>query len=233
MNYFYGEMLPQNVKKERTTKMQCIDFMSEIQTTPFEPAVSSRRSTFRKSCLKLIFQIVTIHRSSLGHYELMGKRYDTLYDLVHHLSTDRSALPHKLVYCRSSPSVVGRNFVPPPTPRFQKDLRCQPMAIEQWAATHFDDVTRRFECGEKTLFATKTVFDGEKKHHERLKNRLNLSKEEKELVSSYMKNQGPQKKWENMPLHETSIRINSLFYVDGKKIVGYRLLFDVKKMAAD
>ncbi|CAL2036342.1 unnamed protein product [Caenorhabditis brenneri] len=220
INHFFGEMFPENRQSEKSAKMQYIEFMSEIETTPFEPAV------------------VPIHRSSLGHYELMGERYETLYDLVHHLSTHRSALPHKLVYCRSCPLVVGRNTVPPPTQRFQKDLRCQPMQIEQWAATHFDEVTRRFECDEKTLFATKTVFDIDKQLHKKVENRLKLDGSESELVNSYLRKrvvpittskesesekgqkEPPkiQKQWDKVVLHETSIRINSPFYIERSDI---------------
>lgn len=34
----------------------------------------------------------------MGHYELFGNRYFTLYDLVYHLSQADSELPHRLVY---------------------------------------------------------------------------------------------------------------------------------------
>ncbi|VDM58374.1 unnamed protein product [Angiostrongylus costaricensis] len=44
------------------------------------------------------FQILTITRSISGHYELFGNRYNTLYDLVYHLSQTKSELPHKLLY---------------------------------------------------------------------------------------------------------------------------------------
>lgn len=185
IDHIFGEMLPSDMQKEKSSKMQHIEFMSEIDTTPFEPAVSSEILVF--PCLIHLFQIVPIHRSAIGHYEFMGDRYETLYDLVHHLASHRSALPHKLVYCRSSPLVVGRNVVPPPTRKFKKDLHCQPMIIEQWAASHFDGITRRFECSEKTLFTTKTIFDSNKKHHEKVANRLNLSAEEKEHISAYLK----------------------------------------------
>uniref|UniRef100_A0A1I7TMP9 Protein kinase domain-containing protein n=2 Tax=Caenorhabditis tropicalis TaxID=1561998 RepID=A0A1I7TMP9_9PELO len=212
INHFFGEMLPENAQPEKSAKLQFIEFMSEIETTPFEPAV------------------VPIHRSSLGHYELMGERYETLYDLVHYLSVHRSALPDKLVYCRSSPLVVGRNTVPPPTQRFRKDLRCQPMQLEQWAANHFEEVTRRFECNEKLLFTTKTVFDSDKILHERVANRLKLEPSDREIATSYLKRfiipRSPsvgsketdqeieQKDWEKVPVHETSLRINSPFYID-------------------
>ncbi|KAF1762271.1 hypothetical protein GCK72_010533 [Caenorhabditis remanei] len=213
INHFFGEMLPENEQPEKSDATEFIEFMSEIETTPFEPAV------------------VPIHRSPLGHYELMGNRYETLYDLVHHLSTHRSALPHKLVYCRSSPLVVGRNVVPPPTPKFRKDLRCQPMIIEQWAATHFDEVTRRVECGEKTLFATKVLFDIEKRSHEAIANRLNLGDPEKAAMASYMKtldiprspdDDSVETGKKRCPPHETAIRINSLFYIDETQIFDCR-----------
>ncbi|CAP25717.2 Protein CBG05171 [Caenorhabditis briggsae] len=213
INHFFGEMIPENSQPEKSAKVQYIEFMSEIETTPFEPAV------------------VPIHRSSLGHYELMGERYETLYDLVHHLSTHRSALPHKLVYCRSSPLVVGQNVVPPPTLRFRKDLRCQPMITEQWAATHFDEVTRRFEGSEKTLFATKTLFDVGKPSHKVIEGQLSLRESEKDIMASYLakldiprspsedKVSAAKKKY---PPHETSIRINSPFYIDLKQIESAR-----------
>ncbi|VDK43719.1 unnamed protein product, partial [Cylicostephanus goldi] len=43
-------------------------------------------------------QMLTITRSLLGHYELFGNRYHTLYDLVYHLSQTDSELPHRLIY---------------------------------------------------------------------------------------------------------------------------------------
>ncbi|CAI2348219.1 unnamed protein product [Caenorhabditis sp. 36 PRJEB53466] len=209
INHIFGEMLPENLLQQKTERMEHIEFISEIETTPFAPAV------------------VPIHRSSMGHFEFMGIRYETLYDLVHHLATTRTALPHKLVYCRSSPLVVGRNVVPPPTANFKKDLRCQPMTIEQWAASHFDQVTRRVEGNEKTLFTTKTIFDPDKKRHMVVADKLNLSPQTRAAMRAYLKkfelpetaqHKNAEKLWERMPQHETSIRIFSPFYTDFGKI---------------
>ncbi|VDM66028.1 unnamed protein product [Strongylus vulgaris] len=44
------------------------------------------------------YKMLTITRSAFGHYELFGKRYHTLYDLVYHLSQTDSELPQRLVY---------------------------------------------------------------------------------------------------------------------------------------
>ena len=102
------------------------------------------------------------------------------------------------------------------------------MIIEQWAATHFDEVTRRVECGEKTLFATKVLFDIEKRSHEAITNRLNLGDPEKAAMASYMKtldiprspdDDSVETGKKRCPPHETAIRINSPFYIDETQIV--------------
>ncbi|VDL87364.1 unnamed protein product, partial [Nippostrongylus brasiliensis] len=70
----------QDELRKETDKNKDLDRLAELAASPF------------------VVKILTITRSSIGHYELFGNRYYTLYDLVHHLSQDDSELPHRLVY---------------------------------------------------------------------------------------------------------------------------------------
>ncbi|KAE9420312.1 hypothetical protein Angca_005875, partial [Angiostrongylus cantonensis] len=101
--------------------------------------IEGRRKRMKAPPQSVYFQILTITRSISGHYELFGNRYNTLYDLVYHLSQTKSELPHKLLYgTLSKPPPLPFCAVPPPMEQPRRDPRANLMHCEQWAARQFD-----------------------------------------------------------------------------------------------
>uniref|UniRef100_A0A915A177 SH2 domain-containing protein n=1 Tax=Parascaris univalens TaxID=6257 RepID=A0A915A177_PARUN len=69
------------------------------------------------------FQPYTIMRNGLGRYLLFGRQYETLYDLVYHLTTHSSPLPHRLNYGPARKQQVAFfASVPPPFRSPQRDV---------------------------------------------------------------------------------------------------------------
>ncbi|CAI5445189.1 unnamed protein product [Caenorhabditis angaria] len=215
------------VENAENNVRSAIDFLCELHATPYSP------------------MLLTITRSELGHFEFMSRRYLTLYDLVYYLSTHRSPLPTRLVFNRMSPDVVNLKFVPPPTKTFKKSMKAQIMTIEQWAAQHFEEISHNFEIREKMEFVTKSVFDLGKKTHERFLKKFDVTTDEytkivesmsgfEKAAEKQIKKGGGAKKekshndknqpkkdlkpWTELPQHETSIYINSPFYINMDRI---------------
>ncbi|KAI6231720.1 Protein kinase domain-containing protein [Aphelenchoides besseyi] len=108
----------------------------------------------------------TISRSSLGRYLIFDHQYDTLYDLVYHLSNFVSPLPHLL---DGGPLTFAKhqyfNAIPSP-PKPTRDLYSLTMQMEQIAARHFDQVTEPAILRRAFDYVYRTVFNPFKRTHE-------------------------------------------------------------------
>ncbi|CAJ0594502.1 unnamed protein product [Cylicocyclus nassatus] len=120
-------------------------------------------------------KMLTITRSLLGHFELFGNRYHTLYDLVYHLSQTDSELPHRLIYETLSTS-ISHPFctVPPPCKQPHRDPRANLMHCEQWAARQFDQAVLPNLLEFPFQHVSRTVVDPHKQSHKRILKALGL-----------------------------------------------------------
>uniref|UniRef100_A0A9J2PEC5 Protein kinase domain-containing protein n=1 Tax=Ascaris lumbricoides TaxID=6252 RepID=A0A9J2PEC5_ASCLU len=108
----------------------------------------------------------TIMRNGPGRYLLFGRQYETLYDLVYHLTTHSSPLPHRLNYGPArKQQVVFFASVPPPFRSPQRDVFAMTMNSEQWAARHFDQVTEPSLLSQAFSFISRSIFDPFKSSH--------------------------------------------------------------------
>ncbi|KAI6172761.1 Protein kinase domain-containing protein [Aphelenchoides besseyi] len=117
----------------------------------------------------------TISRSSLGRYLLFDHQYETLYDLVYHLSNFVSPLPHLL---DGGPLSFGKhqyfNAIPSP-PKPTRDLYSLTMQMEQIAARHFDQVAEPAVLRRAFDYVYKTVFNPFKRTHKEYAESAGLS----------------------------------------------------------
>lgn len=115
------------------------EFAAEHVSSPYYLKVSGRHRL-----LPSLVQSYTIRRSSLGRYLLFGCQYESLYDLVYHLSNSVTPLPQLL---DGGPLAFGEglfNAVPPPVqPPPRRDPFALTMHAEQVAARHFDQASGR------------------------------------------------------------------------------------------
>ncbi|CAB3402702.1 unnamed protein product [Caenorhabditis bovis] len=178
--------------------------------------------------------LLTIKRSVLGHYELFSKRYDTLFDLVYHLANFDSPIGHKLIYNRLNRPFRSCPEVPPPVVRFKRDIRAQPMMIEQWVTLHHDQVTNRIEQDEKIFYVTKSVLDLGKKLHEKIFKKIDLPLSDLDAATEYYKGfkrpvedtknhkkseaSGKRRNWSEMPPHETIISFNTPYFINMNRV---------------
>uniref|UniRef100_A0A7I4XZ63 Protein kinase domain-containing protein n=1 Tax=Haemonchus contortus TaxID=6289 RepID=A0A7I4XZ63_HAECO len=148
-------------------KEKDVDRLAELVASPYLP------------------KILTITRSLMGHYELFGNRYSTLYDLVYHLSITDSELPTRLVYgTLSKPPPQPFCSVPPPCEQPRRDPRACLMQCEQWAARQFDQAVLPTLLAAPFQHVSKTMVDPSKQSHERILRTAGIGGRAKRGVSS-------------------------------------------------
>uniref|UniRef100_A0A158P5U8 Protein kinase domain-containing protein n=1 Tax=Angiostrongylus cantonensis TaxID=6313 RepID=A0A158P5U8_ANGCA len=157
--------LPEDKKSEANEKESDLDRLAELVSSPFRPF------------------ILTITRSISGHYELFGNRYNTLYDLVYHLSQTKSELPHKLLYgTLSKPPPLPFCAVPPPMEQPRRDPRANLMHCEQWAARQFDQAVLPSLLATPFQHVSRSVVDPFKQLHMKILKTAGISDKGKRAV---------------------------------------------------
>uniref|UniRef100_A0A915DA40 Protein kinase domain-containing protein n=1 Tax=Ditylenchus dipsaci TaxID=166011 RepID=A0A915DA40_9BILA len=86
----------------------------------------------------------TISRNHIGRYLLFDKQYETLFDLVHYLTTVPSALPHRLQQGPQNFSELFFDSVPQPFPNPKRDIYSLAMKSEKIASENYSQEVNPF-----------------------------------------------------------------------------------------